>query len=72
MELSTALRQARAAMVAEYAFKQRLERIQWEDEVMKPALNKLAMDAGERMEIPQFVIEAEDSTDENIPFEPEA
>ena len=55
----TALRQARAALVAEFAFKQRLERIAWEEEVLKPELARLAS-ATTQGEIPQFVIEHEE------------
>lgn len=50
------LRHARAALVAEFSFKQRLERIQWEEEVMKPELERLAIAAGQNLEIPEFSI----------------
>jgi hypothetical protein len=62
VNVTTKLRQARALMVAEFAFKQRLERIEWEEEVMKPALEKLALEAGENLEIPEFIVTHE--TDE--------
>ena len=54
------LRQARAALTAEFAFKQRLERIRWEEEVMKPELERLAIAAGQNLEIPEFVIESDE------------
>ena len=62
--IQTKLRQARAAMVAEFAFKQRLERIQWEEETLKPALELLALEAAETLSIPEFLIH-EDYQDEN-------
>ena len=55
LNVTTALRQARAALVAEFAFKQRLERIAWEEEVLKPELSRLAK-ATTQGEIPQFTI----------------
>ena len=55
-----AMRQARAAMVAEFAFKQRLERLQWEEEVLNPELERLAIAAGQNLEIPEFVIESDE------------
>lgn len=41
-----ALRQARAALVAEFQFKQRMERIEWEETTMKPELERLALEIG--------------------------
>lgn len=41
VNVKTALRQARAAKVAEFAFKQRLERIEWEEEFLNPYLDEL-------------------------------
>ena len=58
----TAIRQKRAQLVAEFAFKQRLERIAWEDEVMTPELQRLEMEMTETLEIPQFLFEEEDET----------
>lgn len=45
-EARTALRQARAAKVAEFAFKQRLERIEWEENVLLPYLEDLKLQIG--------------------------
>jgi hypothetical protein len=56
LNLQTKLRQARAAMVAEYAFKQRLERIEWEEAVLKPTMERLALEAAETLQIPEFII----------------
>jgi hypothetical protein len=55
-EVKIALRQARAAMVSEFQLKQRLERIRWEEEVMKPELQRLAHESGENLEIPEFIV----------------
>lgn len=48
-EAKTALRKARAARVAEFMFRQRLERIEWEENFLKPYLEDLALqlNAGE-------------------------
>jgi hypothetical protein len=59
---NTALRQKRAQLVAEYTFQERLRRIEWEEEVMKPELEKLAMEMSETLEIPQFLFEKEDGS----------
>jgi hypothetical protein len=55
----TALRQARAALTAEFQFKQRLERIEWEESVLKPELERLAFEIG-MGKLPVFEIERED------------
>jgi hypothetical protein len=65
VNINTRLRQARALMVAQFAFQQRLDRIAWEEETLKPALERLALEAGENLEIPEFVITHEDHSDEN-------
>jgi hypothetical protein len=62
LNLQTKLRQYRAARVAQFALKQRLERIEWEDDVLKPELEQLALDAGESLSIPEYVIDNEDQT----------
>jgi hypothetical protein len=63
LNLQTKLRQYRAARVAQFALKQRLERIEWEDDVLKPELEQLALDAGESLSIPEYVIDNEDHQD---------
>jgi hypothetical protein len=55
----TALRQARAALTAEFQFKQRLERIEWEESVMKPELERLALEINNGV-LPVFEISNED------------
>ena len=45
-EARTALRQARAAKVAEFTFKQRLERIEWEENELLPYLEELKLEIG--------------------------
>lgn len=54
-DIKTALRQLRAVRVAEFQLKQRLERIEWEEDVLKPELEQAALDAGVTLEIPEFV-----------------
>lgn len=46
-EAKIAIRQARAAMVAERAFQERLDRIRWEEEVLNPELERLKMRIGQ-------------------------
>ncbi len=60
-EAMTALRKARAALVAQYSFQQRLQRIEWEDTVMKPELERLSAQIGLSGEIPIFEIEADEN-----------
>ena len=52
-------------MVAEFAFKQRLERIDWEEITLKPTMERLALEAGETLSIPEFIIEYEDQTNDD-------
>ena len=52
--LKIALRQARAEKVAEFALKQRMEKIEWEETVLKPHLEREAQRIGETLEIPVF------------------
>lgn len=56
INVTTKLRQYRALLVAEFAFKQRCERIEFEETVLKPALEKLALEIGDNLEIPEFII----------------
>lgn len=55
-QAKTALRQARAAKVAEFSFKQRLERIEWEESVLLPYLEDLKLQIGAG-ELPVFELE---------------
>jgi hypothetical protein len=64
LNLQTKLRQYRAARVAQFALKQRLERIEWEDDVLKPELEQLALDAGESLSIPEYII-TDDNQEDN-------
>ena len=57
MNVKTRLRQARAVLVAQYAIEERLRRIQWEEEVLNPTLEQLALNAGDNLQIPEFIIE---------------
>ncbi len=58
MEAKIALRQARAAKVAEFMFKQRMERIRWEEEELNPYLEELKDNLALHGVIP--VVELED------------
>lgn len=60
-EAKTALRKARAAKVAEFTFRQRIERIEWEEEFLVPYLEDLKLQIGAG-EMP--VIELLESNDE--------
>lgn len=53
----TQKRKARAVMTAEFALRQRLKRIEWEENVMLPELEKLSLQASQTMEIPEFIVE---------------
>lgn len=61
IEAKIALRQARAAKVAEFAFKQRLERIEWEENVLLPYLEDLKLQIGAG-ELPVFEIESNEDS----------
>lgn len=65
VNIKTRLRQARAVMVAQRAIEERLARIEWEEGVLLPTLEKLALEAGDNLEIPQFVIEHGNSSEDN-------
>jgi hypothetical protein len=56
MSAKKSLRQYRAQKVAEFQFKQRLERIEWEEEVLKPDLERAALEMGTTLEIPQYIV----------------
>ena len=56
-EVKIALRQARAAKVAEFAFRQRLERIEWEENVLLPYLEGLKETIALEGTIPVFELE---------------
>lgn len=60
IEVKVALRQARAAKVAEFAFQQRLERIEWEENVLLPYLEELKQQIALNGEIPVIELENED------------
>lgn len=57
-EVRTALRQARAAKVAEFAFQQRLDRIAWEEETLLPYLKDLEQKIALEGTIPVFELES--------------
>lgn len=57
-EVKIALRQARAARVAEFAFQQRMERIAWEETVLIPYLEELKERIALEGVIPVFEIES--------------
>jgi hypothetical protein len=40
-----------------------LERIEWEETVLKPELEQIAMEAGSNLSIPEFVVDHEDQND---------
>jgi len=56
MDLKTTLRQVRAAMVAEFALKQRFERIEWEENVMHPELARIEREAVTSHELPEITV----------------
>jgi hypothetical protein len=60
LNIQTELRKHRAAKVAQFALIQRLERIEWEETVLKPELEQIAMEAGSNLSIPEFVVDHED------------
>jgi hypothetical protein len=65
-KVSLAIRQKRAALVAEFQFRQRMDKIRWEEEVLKPELEKLREQITISGTIPEFLIESgEDHTDHN-------
>jgi hypothetical protein len=55
-DLKTSLRQYRAAMVAEFALKQRFERIEWEQSVLLPELARIEKEAISANTIPQISV----------------
>lgn len=63
VNIKTRLRQARAVLVAQYAIEERLKRIEWEESVLHPTLERLALEAGETLSIPEFVIEHADHSE---------
>lgn len=63
VNIKTRLRQARAVLVAQYAIEERLRRIQWEEEVLNPTLEQLALNAGDNLQIPEFIIEHADHSE---------
>ena len=60
--LRTSLRQARASMVAEFQLQQRMEKIKWEEEILKPELERLEREAVNGS-VTHFTIEHEDQND---------
>lgn len=59
-DVKTALRQFRATEVAEFALKQRLEKIEWEETVLKRKLAEEAARIGALDEAPVFSYVDED------------
>lgn len=59
-EVKIALRQARAAKVAEFNFQQRMDKIEWEETVLKPYLEELAQRVALNGEIPVIELDHED------------
>lgn len=62
-EIKIALRQARAAKVAEFNFQQRMEKIEWEETVLKPHLEEVARQLALEGTIPVFELTNEDQDD---------
>lgn len=60
VDVKIALRQARAAKVAEFAFKQRMERIEWEENYLLPYLEELKTQIALEGQIPVIELEDED------------
>lgn len=58
-EVKIALRQARAAKVAEFSFQQRLDRIEWEEAVLYPYLKELEEKLALEGTIPVFELNAD-------------
>jgi hypothetical protein len=56
LNIKLRLQEARAVMMAEFALKQRIERLRFVDEVVNPKLNQIAMEAGSHLEIPEYSI----------------
>ena len=49
------VKQLRAVMVAEFQLKQRLERLEWEETILYPALEKAKLDPVENFSITEYV-----------------
>jgi hypothetical protein len=64
LNIQAELRKHRAAKVAQFALIQRLERIEWEETVLKPELERIALEAVSNLSIPEFIIEHDDQTNE--------
>jgi hypothetical protein len=59
-DIKIALRIARAAKVAEFMFKQRTERIRWEEEELLPFLEDLRKQLGAGGSVPLYELEESD------------
>jgi hypothetical protein len=59
-DIKIALRIARAAKVAEFMFKQRTERIRWEEEELLPFLEDLRKQLGAGGSVPVYELEESD------------
>lgn len=53
------MRKLRAVRSAEFSLKQRLERIDFEEDILKPELEQAALDAGSMLSIPETIVEDE-------------
>ena len=59
-DVKTALRKFRASEVAEFSLRQRLEKIEWEETVLKPKLAQEALRIGATDQVPVFSYADED------------
>ena len=61
-DLTVRLRQYRAYMMAQHRLEQQLQTIEFVETVVKPKLEQLALEAGSTLEIPEFIIDNGDNT----------
>ena len=62
-DIKTALRQARAAMVAEFTLRQKFERIEWEESVLNPKLEELKQEIALHGVLPVIELETDETQD---------
>jgi hypothetical protein len=56
LNIKLRLQEARAVMMAEFALKQKIERLRFVDEIVNPKLEQIAVEAGSHLEIPEYSI----------------
>lgn len=63
LSLTLTLKQVRAVEVAKKRLEQRLEFLRWEQEHLQPLLERVALEAAENLQLPEFTLVHEDPSD---------